>query len=82
MFTQTQNRSHSKLMPALLAGALLLAACAGNLSGNHQPTVRQKPAAMDSSATDAGSLATGTLLETTAVLPAMRPGWEVRVIPA
>ena len=71
-------------MPALLAGALLLAACAPATSAVTitSPTEAAEAPAADGSlqlSMDAGSLATGTLVETIAAVPASdaAPAWEV-----
>ena len=69
MFTQTQNKSHSKLMTAFFAGALLFTACAPAASSVTitSPTEAAEAPAADGSlqlSMDAGSLATGTLVET------------------
>ena len=84
MITQTQYRSHSKHLAALLAGALLLAACAPATSSVTitSPTEAADAPAADGSlqfSMDAGSLATGTLVETVAAVPASdtAPAWEV-----
>ena len=75
MFTQTKNRSHLKLMTAFFTGALLLAACAPAASAVTitNPTEAVEAPAADGSlqfSMDAGSLATGTLVETVAAVPA------------
>ena len=84
MFTQTRLRSHLKLMPAFLAGALLLTACAPAASSVTiiSPTEAVIAPTADGSlqfSMDAGSLATGTLVETVAAAPASDdlPYWEV-----
>ena len=71
-------------MPALFVGALLLAACAPAASSVTitSPTEAAEAPAADGSlqfSMDAGSLATGTLVETVAAVPASDapPYWEV-----
>jgi len=84
MFTQTQFRSRLKLRAALLASSVLLVACAPAASALTvtSPTEESEAPAADGSlqfSMDAGSLATGTHVETVAAVPVSDdlPYWEV-----
>jgi len=84
MFTQMQNRPHSKLLAALFIGTQLLAACvpaASSVTTTSPTNAAVEPAAdgVLQLSMDAGSLATGTLVETVAAVPASdaAPAWEV-----
>jgi hypothetical protein len=84
MFTKTKPETTAKLLTAILASTLLLTACAPAVSSVTQTNPTETSEAPVTSGSlrfsmDAGSMATGTLVETVAAVPVNdnAPYWEV-----